>query len=343
MLSARQFIVLVIAFVSALASPTCGQVTGIGVAGKGGSNIQVRVVYTNDRPVDEHLRVDLLTTGGMIVSASLTNSNGMASFYDVPGGDYRVRVTGATIQDTVNPSFFLDTRVRNYSETVIVQARAAQSSAVAAGPSVAVVDLDVPKPARKAAEKGVEAFNEGKLDDARKQFEKAIEGYPQYASAYNFLGMTLIQQQENERAQQAFEKAIALNGRLADAYTNLAKIYFRQQKFALCESLLEKSVGAEPRNPEALTYLVQVELLGGKYQQASENARRVHDLPHKEYGIVHLMAARALRARNLRQEAMTEYKLFLEEAPGSTNSSLARQELAQLEKQKQDWRRLESK
>lgn len=333
MLSARQFVVLVTALFTVWAGQACGQATGVGVSGKVGSNIQVRVVYSNDHPVEEHLRVDLLTTGGMIVSAALTNANGMASFYDVPGGDYRVRVTGDTIQDTVNPSFFLDTRVRNYSETVVVQARAAQSPSRAAGPPIAVVDLDVPKPARKAAEKGVEAFNEGKLDDARKQFEKAIEGYPEYASAYNFLGMTLIQQQETERAQQAFEKAIALNGRLADAYRNLAKIYFRQQKFALCESLLEKSVAAEPRNPEALTYLVQVELLGGKYQQASENARRVHELAHKEYAIVHLMAARALRARNLGQEAITEYKLFLEEAPDSTNSSLARQELAQLENQ----------
>jgi Tfp pilus assembly protein PilF len=270
----------------------------------------------------------------MLVTAQMTNSNGMAFFYGVPAGDYRIRVTGTNIQETLSGFFFLENRMRNHSETVVVQPRVAKSPSTPAVPAIAIVDLNVPKAARKAVESGVEAFNRGELDQARQDFEKAIARYPNYASAYNFLGLAFVEQKQPERGQQAFEKAIELNKNFAEAYANLAKLYFRQQKFALSEPLLEKSVAADPRNAEALTFLVQVELLDGKYELAAANARRVHDLPHNDYAIVHFMAARALRARNRRAEAIREYRLFLEEAPRSKNSSQARQELSRLENMK---------
>jgi tetratricopeptide (TPR) repeat protein len=313
---------------------TSGQQSGIGETGKTGATLQIRVVLPNDRPADEQLRVDLLGSGGMLLTAQMTNSNGMAFFYDVPAGDYRIRVTGANIQDTLSGFFFLENRMRNHSETVVVQPRVVRSVSAPDVPSISIIDLNVPKPARKAVEKGVEAFNRGELEDARKNFEEAIAKYPGYASAYNFLGLTFIEQKEIERGQQALKRAIELNQNFAEAYINLAKTHFRQQKFELCEPLLEKSVAIDPRNADALTYLIQVELLGGKYEQAVANARRVHDLPHKDYAIVHFMAARALRARNQPKQAMDEYRLYLQEAPNSKNSSQARQELSQLENPK---------
>jgi len=334
MSSLGRSIVIVLAVGLLCAHSASAQVgsNGIGQTGSG-ATVLVRVVQSGDRPVPETVRIDLLTSSGSMVSTVFTNSSGTATFSDVPGGDYRLRVTGANIPDTLSSFFSLDARERNHTETLAVQPLT-QSPSVASAPSVAVVDLNVPKPARKAVDKGVEAFNGGKFDEARKQFEKAIEQYPSYATAYNMLGLTFQQQRQQEPARQSFVKAIELNDRFADAYTNLAKIYFRQQKYEMCEPLLEKSVAAEPRNPEALTYLAQVQLLGGKYEQAADNARRVHELPHQEFAIVHFIAARAWRARNRLTDAVKEYKLFLQEAPNAANSPQAQQELAQLETHK---------
>jgi Tfp pilus assembly protein PilF len=335
MSSHRRWALAVAAIFSLGASLAPAQRTGIGETGKDGVIIQVRVVHANDHPVQEQARVDLLTGGGMVITAMFTNSNGMAIFANLPGGDYRIRVSGPGIEETVTGSFFIDARARNHTETVVVRPSVSSLPAVAASPSVAVEDLKVPKPARKAVDKGVEAFNSGKFDEARQHFEKAIETYPSYATAYNMLGLTFLKQRDTKRGQEAFEKAINLNDNFADAYVNLAKIYFHQQKYSESEPLLQKSVAAEPRNPEALTYLAQVELLGNNYEKAAAYARRVHELPHQEYAIVHFMAARALRALNRRSDAVAEYKLFLQEASGNNaNSSLARQELAQLENKK---------
>jgi Tfp pilus assembly protein PilF len=307
---------------------------GIGATGKLSGTVQVRVVLSNDRPAGEQLQVDLITSSGAMVAAMFTNSNGVAYFSDVAGGAYRLRVSGIGIDEATSGSFFFDPREQYHTETVVVQPRTEKTSSAASGASVPAVELSVPKSARKAVDKGVEAFNDGNFDKAREQFEKAIEQYPNFATAYNLLGLTFLRQKDIERGQQAFEKAIELNDHFGDAYLNLAKIYFRQQKYDQSEPLLQKSVDAQPRNPEALTYLAQLQLLGGKYEQAAANARRVHDLPHKEYAIVHFIAARALVARKQRDEAVTEYKLFLHEDPANSKSQQARDELAQLEAQK---------
>lgn len=299
----------------------------------GGSTVYVRVIHNDDRAGSQQLKVDLITGTGLLVAGGFTDSLGMATFSGIRAGNYRLRVTGTNIADTTSSSFFVDGRPQS-NQTEVVTVQPAETKSAPAGDQVAVVDLNVPKRAQKEFEKGAEAFKRSELDQARQQFDKAIAAYPNYASAYNLLGMTLMRQGATQPAQQAFEKAIELNDRFALAYTNLAKLYFSQRNVERSEALLRKSIASDPRNPEALAILAQVELMTGKYDEAAALARRVHELPHQEYAIAHFVAARALRARNQRDDAITEYKLFLSEAPNSTSSVQARQELNQLETQR---------
>ena len=304
------------------------------LAQPGGSTVNVRVINNDDRAGSQQLKVDLITGTGLLVAGAFTDSLGMTSFSGVRAGNYRLRITGPNVGDTTSNTFYVDGRPQS-SQTEVVTVQPAESQPAArAGDPVAVVDLNVPKKAQKEFEKGAEAFKRSDLDQARQQFDKAIAAYPNYASAYNLLGMTLMRQGAIQPAQQAFEKAINLNDHFAMAYTNLAKLYFSQRNLERTEGLLRKSIGAEPRNPEALAILAQVELMTGKYDEAAALARRVHGLPHQEYAIAHFVAARALRASNQREDAISEYKLFLSEAPNSTSSVQARQELNQLENQR---------
>lgn len=299
-----------------------------------GTTVNVRVVQSDERAGSQQLKVDLITSSGLLVTDGFTDSLGMTSFSSVRAGSYRLRVSGPNIVETTSPVFSVDGRPQSsQTEIVTVQGAATQSGAGPTNP-IAVVDLNVPKRAQKEFDKGAEAFSRGEFDRAREQFDKAIAAYPSYASAYNFLGMTLMRKGEAQPAQQAFEKAIELNDRFATAYTNLAKLCFAQHNLERSEALLRKSVAVNPRSSESLAILAQVELMAGKYEEAAMNAKRVHDLPHQEYAIAHFVAARALRARNQRDEAMAEYRLFLQEAPDSASSVQARQELTQLENQR---------
>jgi hypothetical protein len=83
-------------------------------------------------------------------------------------------------------------------------------------------------------------------------------------------------------------------------------------------------------DPQALLLLAQMHLQSGKMEEAAVQARKVHDAPHEAYAVAHLIAARALEARNLSEEAAAEYKLFLQEAPNSPSAPKARAALDKL-------------
>jgi tetratricopeptide (TPR) repeat protein len=303
-----------------------------------GAAITVRVVYTDDRPVSHQVKVELLTGLGNFVNQAFTDSSGTAQFRGVAAGSYQLRVSGQDAEETTGPGFMIQRGEFNSFQQVRVRRLESASAAEAPSGPPALVDvseLNVPKDARKSFDKGMEAFREGRLSQATQLLEKAIAGHPDYASAYNLLGMTHMREGRVDQGRTAFEKAIAINGNFALASRNLAKIYCNEQKMEECESLLQKSAASDPRSPETFTLLGYVQLAAKKYEQASNNARRVHELPHKEFAFAHLVAARALRARSQNAEAAHEYRLFLKEAaPNSGSVPQAQQELAPVEAEK---------
>jgi Tfp pilus assembly protein PilF len=302
---------------------------------RGTIDLRVRVSAPDGRTAGYKLRVELLSITGIPVADAFTDDTGFVTFPNTRSGGYRLRVTGMGIVETVSDAFRLEPDESAHFEHVTVKREEPKDPQVTGSSTVNLNTLSVPGDAQKSYEKGVEALNREKVDDARKQFEKAIEKHPNYASAYNMLGITFIREKDTKRGQQAFEKSVAIDGNFAPAYTNLAKIHFAQRNMGRCEELLQKSLTIDPRNAETLAILSQVNLMVGNYEQAAINARRVHELPqHKDYAVAHFIAARALRARSLPDDAIVEYKLFLQEAPGSTSAATARDELAALEKQK---------
>src|SRR5262249_6372109 len=189
---------------------------GQGRASGGGTTVSVRVVHNDERAGSQQLRVELITSNGLLVFDGFTDSLGMTSFPSVRAGSYRLRVSGQNIVETTSGTFNVDGRPQSsQTEIVTVQSAASQSAGGPAADPVAVVDLNVPKRAQKEFDKGAEAFKRSDMEQARRQFDKAIAAYPNYASAYNLLGMTLMRQGEVQPAQHAFEKAIELNDRFA--------------------------------------------------------------------------------------------------------------------------------
>lgn len=304
-------------------------------AQRGGTDLRVKVSATDGRSAGYKLRVELVSSTGIPVMDAYTDDNGNVTFPNLRAGTYKLRISGMGVLETLGDSFRIEPDESSHVEYISVRREEPKDPQVTGSSTVNLNTLSVPSDAQKSYEKGVEALNREKVDDARKHFEKAIEQHPNYAPAYNMLGISFIREKDAQRGQQAFEKAVAIDGNFAPAYTNLAKIYFAQRNMGRCEELLHKSLTADPRNAETLAILSQVNLMVGNYEQAAANARRVHELPqHKDFAVAHFIAARALRARSLPDDAIVEYRLFLQEAPGSTSAPVARDELAALEKQK---------
>lgn len=301
-------------------------------------DLQIHVVFEDDRPAGSLLQVDLISSTGATVSQSFTDDRGCASFRVGPE-NYRVRITGSNIDELLSNPFSVRDREMEHVEYVNVHRTAAGSAAGAPG-TISVADLSIPAGAASEYRKGNEALQKNNLPEARKHFDKAIKLYPPYAAAYYSAGVVESKAGDSHKAREYFEKTVSINDHFVPAYLSLASIAIKDSDYDRADGLLTKATTAEPMNPDALMLTAQVDLMLKNFDGTIDCARRLHTIPHHPHPIVHFLAARAyvgksrfdlaarsLMGRALLDQAAAEYRQFLEEEPGNSNAPLAREEL----------------
>jgi tetratricopeptide (TPR) repeat protein len=298
------------------------------------TDLRVRVTYANDREVSMGLRVELLTSNELSVSQGFTDDTGQTSFSRVRPGYYRLKVSGVGIEDITTNNFQISRGEGTHFEFVRVQAKdSAEMVTLGSGPPVSASELNVPEGARKEHDAGMAALNLKNWPEAKARFEKALAIYPQYARAFTGLGVVFMNTGEPARGRQAFEAALRFDDHLAAAALNLGLIAYKEKRYADAESLLNKSLSSDPMNPDALLYLANTELVLNQLEAAANTARRLHNLEHGQYTLVHLIAARALEALKRPAEAAAEYQLYLQESPTGPAAASARAGLQALQSQ----------
>lgn len=296
------------------------------------SELKVRVTYPNDRPASTGLRIDLLTTNELEVSQGFTDELGQATFSRVRPGYYRLRVRGIGIEDVTTNNFLIARGESTHYEFVRVQAKEAPGMvSLGSGPPISAAELNLPEPARREYDAGMAALNQKNWPEAKARFQKALEIYPQYARASNGLGVVFMNTGELAKGRQAFEAALRLDDHLAAASLNLGLIAYREKRYPEAEELLNKSLSNDPLSPEALLYLANTQLLLGKAERAVATARRLHNLEHGEFTVVHVIAARALESLKRPADAAAEYQLYLQESPTGPAAASARARLQALQ------------
>ncbi len=296
-------------------------------------SIQVRVMFDNERPAADQIRVQLLTDSGVPVANSFTNTDGRASFWITFPGAFRVEVSGISLMGVASTAFHVEDMDKSKTVFVRVKPKMASNS-TASNPKVPAVtsaaDLRVPNDARKAFHKGMEAWEAKEFPKAAEQFEKAVALFPEYDTAFNNLGVMYIRLNQPEKARAAFERSVALNDKNADGDRNLARMLMDEGNFTRAEDLLKKSLVVEPLNPVTLTLLCAAEMETGEFDAALATARKVHQLPHEGYPLSHYVAGQALEHEGRKQEAYTEYETYLHEAPSGPEAPQVRSALARL-------------
>jgi len=300
------------------------------------ADINVKVLTSTSRPLRGRTQVDLLNGSGVFQRQVFTDDNGNAEFGGVESGrNYRLRVVDPRVEENVSdvfaipcrdvPSFQLLTiKLKSEPSDLEVKREEERQAAISA------LELNVPGNAKKEFQKAVEAMGKKEFERAEKGFQRALELYPQYAMAWNHLGVLYMQQGKPAQGVEAFEKAVALNDRYPSALVNLGKVRMEQRKAAEAEQLLQKAVAADPRNAEAYAVLASVQYTRKEYAAAAETATRVHPLGDEQFAIAHWIAARSYEEQQKDAEAIAEYTIFLKEAPTSTLAEKARAALKKL-------------
>jgi tetratricopeptide (TPR) repeat protein len=112
-------------------------------------------------------------------------------------------------------------------------------------------------------ERAAQAFYDGKYEQAISDYEKIIELDPNFAPAYNALGLALkIRGAQTNDAVYYFKKALEIDPQFVSSYDNLGKLYYSEGDMDQAEQYFSKGLALDPNNESMLLSMGWVKLLG---------------------------------------------------------------------------------
>ena len=103
-----------------------------------------------------------------------------------------------------------------------------------------------PKSATLHNKIGIVLLQTQRLQEARKEFEKAIKTDKQYADAYNNLGVVYYALKKSNKAIPQYQKALKIREDVASFHNNLAASYFDRKDFEQATKEYERALELDP-------------------------------------------------------------------------------------------------
>ena len=202
------------------------------------------------------------------------------------------------------------------------------------GSTVSVSMLQAPKAAKKAYEKGHEAFKKGKMDDARKHLQKSLEIYPKMAPAHYDLGFIEQSAKNNTAAKEHYAKAIEIDPNYVQPLVQMASLHAMDQNWVEAAKLTEKAVQLDPIDfPIAFFYNAVANLNLGKVDEAEKSARKALQLDGGHViARLPLLMAKILESKKDYAGAAEQMRTYLKISPDAADAAAVRENLAKLEK-----------
>jgi hypothetical protein len=146
-------------------------------------NLRVLVVYTDDRAVAAHTRVQLMSSASNNpIGEEFTNDLGEVKFYGIDEGDYHVVVMGEGIQDADSGIIQVDGRKGSQSISITVKRTGEGAHAAKPGtPSVSVQNLKIPSDAKAKYDEASQLMAKGDWPGAIGRLNRIIKGRPSWS------------------------------------------------------------------------------------------------------------------------------------------------------------------
>lgn len=202
------------------------------------------------------------------------------------------------------------------------------------GASISVTSLMAPKEARKAYERGLQALLKEKLDEAAKDFEKAVALYPQYADAWVRLGKIRLKLGSIEPARTALLNAMKADPKLVAPYIELGLLAAKDANWEESGRYLDRAMELDPVDFSQAWYADAVANFNlGKYNAAEKAAREAmkldprHANPRSGY-----LLGLVLAEKHAYAEAAAELTTYIRLAPNAPDLADAKAKLGDFEK-----------
>lgn len=202
------------------------------------------------------------------------------------------------------------------------------------GTVISATTLNAPKDARKAYEKGLEAAKKKKFDEARKQLERALQIYPQYAVAWYELGRIHQEQNDREKAREAYGKALEADARFMKPYLQLALLSAQDRNWQEVADTTDRLIKLDPFDyPLAYFFNSVANFNLRKLDAAERSAREGIKLDERNQipKMRHLLGV-ILANKQDYAGAAELLRTYLPHAANPEESELVRKQLAEIER-----------
>jgi Flp pilus assembly protein TadD len=202
------------------------------------------------------------------------------------------------------------------------------------GSTVSANSLSAPKDAHKAFEKGQEAAKKRKFDEAVKNFQKAVDLYPGYATAWHELGLLQVLGGAFDSARISFECSMKADPKYAAPYVELAALDVRAKKWKEVASITDRAAQLDSFDYPEVFFFNAVANYNLKNPGAAEKSVRQalkldtqHHFPQSLYLLGVILANRQEYA-----DAQEQFRTYLKLAPTAADAPAAKLQLDRLEK-----------
>lgn len=217
------------------------------------------------------------------------------------------------------------------------------------GATLSATPYRAPGDARKAYEKGLQAERNGKLADAHKYFETAVELYPKYLNAWFQLGTVLQKEHQNDAARTAYTQATTIDTKFLPPYLSLALLAYEAENWTEVLKLTGHILDLDPLNQAAVTgYVLDLDPLNyaeayffnavanyrlNKIEAAEKSALTAEHVDLRtHFPELHLLLAEIHARKHDYVTAISEIQTYLQLAPHAKNADQVREQLAKLQK-----------
>jgi tetratricopeptide (TPR) repeat protein len=247
----------------------------------------------------------------------------------VSAGTYRMVVSGRGFTGIESNEVEITSFDSQTIEINIPQAKA-KGDSVFQSSATSVSDLKVPKRAAKEFDKASREMEDQQWSAAATSLERAIAMYPEYAAAYNNLGVVYARNGDRGREAEALQHAIAVDNHYVPAFINLGRMEIAENNFGAAESELKAATALDPENGVVLVLLTYAEYMNQHFDDVIRDCNKVHALNNVPHAFAHWSAAFALEQKHEIAEAGAEFTAFVKEQPTGQRADDARKELANI-------------
>ncbi len=256
-----------------------------------------------------------------------------------------LRVSASGFRSSVVNLLDVDNFGSNVDVGVIVVRRATKVE----GTTISATPYKAPTDARKAYEKGLDAERRGKLADAQKYFDTAVQLYPSFTNAWFQLGRVFQKEKQNDAAREAYTHATTIDTKYLPPYLFLAEMAFEAANWTEVLKFTGHLLDLDPLNQgEVTAYVMDLDPLNyaeayfynalanynlNKIEAAEKSALKAEHFDLRtHFPQLHLLLAEIFARKNKYDLAIAELQIYLALAPQADDAAQQRETLAKLEK-----------